>query len=107
MPINRKQSPLRPLPMRITDLQWERLQALRAYDAISIQEHVRRALDEYLDAVEFRRLQTSPSGRRPGDSPAQRGKSPPVEPDEASVQELPQFVTAGAEPTKRRRVVYR
>jgi len=41
-------SELRPLPMRITQLQFERLTQLRADDGIAIQEHVRRALDMYL-----------------------------------------------------------
>ena len=56
MPINpKKTSPLRPLPMRITELQWERLKAARDYDDIAIQEHVRRALDKYLDMLDGRR----------------------------------------------------
>ena len=43
---------LRPLPMRITQMQFERLQALREYDGLAVQEHVRRALDQYLPYAE-------------------------------------------------------
>lgn len=45
-------SELRPLPMRITQLQFERLHAARSRDGLSVQEHVRRALDHYLGKVE-------------------------------------------------------
>ena len=45
-------SDLRPLPMRITNLQFERLQSVRARDGLAIQEHVRRALDIYLAGVD-------------------------------------------------------
>jgi hypothetical protein len=45
-------SDLRPLPMRITKLQFERLQGVRARDGLPIQEHVRRALDIYLAGVD-------------------------------------------------------
>jgi hypothetical protein len=45
-------SDLRPLPMRITKLQFERLQNVRARDGLAIQEHVRRALDIYLAGVD-------------------------------------------------------
>ena len=45
-------SELRPLPMRITQLQFERLHAARARDGLSVQEHVRRALDQYLQKLE-------------------------------------------------------
>lgn len=55
----RKEVPLRPLPMRITPLQFDRLQAARDYDGISVQEHVRRALDFYLNALEISVLRTS------------------------------------------------
>lgn len=47
-------SNLRPLPMRITQLQFEKLQALRADDGIAVQEHVRRAIDMYLADKEAR-----------------------------------------------------
>lgn len=45
-------SELRPLPMRITQLQFERLHGARARDGLSVQEHVRRALDVYLGKIE-------------------------------------------------------
>jgi hypothetical protein len=38
--------------MRITQLQFERLQNVRARDGLAIQEHVRRALDIYLAGVD-------------------------------------------------------
>jgi len=47
---------LRPLPMRITQRQYDRLTAHRARDHISIQEHVRRALDNYLDLLDRKSL---------------------------------------------------
>jgi len=74
MPINpKKTSPLRPLPMRITELQWERLKAARDYDDIAIQEHVRRALDKYLDGLDTRRSRAT--------------YTPPL-----AIEELPDFV---------------
>ena len=45
-------SDLRPLPMRVTQHQFERLQGARERDGLSVQEHVRRALDFYLDRLE-------------------------------------------------------
>jgi len=45
-------SELRPLPMRISQLQFERLQSARGRDGLSVQEHVRRALDHYLAKIE-------------------------------------------------------
>jgi len=48
MPINRKEVRLRPLPLRVTPRQFECLVALRSHDSLSIQEHVRRAIDAYL-----------------------------------------------------------
>jgi len=53
-------SDLRPLPMRISQLQFERLQAARARDGLAIQEHVRRALDFYLKSVEKEHLKAAP-----------------------------------------------
>lgn len=54
----------RPLPMRITHKQYERLQAARDYDHLSIQEHVRRSLDFYLDFLEKKQGRT-PSLKSP------------------------------------------
>lgn len=45
-------SELTPLPMRISQLQVERLRAARNRDGLNIQEHVRRALDLYLAKIE-------------------------------------------------------
>lgn len=58
--------------MRITEMQFERLNAVRLRDGLGIQEHVRRALDIYLAGME---AQTA-SPEKPADSPA---SSPPVQ----------------------------
>lgn len=47
-------SELRPLPMRVTQVQFERLQRLRKVDGLAIQEHVRRSIDDYLERKEAR-----------------------------------------------------
>lgn len=47
---------LRPLPMRIPQRTYQRLVAHRAIDSITIQEHVRRALSEYLDNLDLKLL---------------------------------------------------
>ena len=52
MPKNPGPTALRPLPIRVTQLQFTRLQALRDYDDLAVQEHIRRAIDEYLRRVE-------------------------------------------------------
>jgi hypothetical protein len=53
MAVNQKKTaPLRPLPMRVTPKQFERLHQARERDLISVQEHVRRALDAYLDMLD-------------------------------------------------------
>lgn len=59
MPSTTQQN-LRPLPMRITQKQYERLQQARANDQIAIQEHVRRALDNYLDLLDRKQARTAP-----------------------------------------------
>ena len=41
-----------PLPMRVAALQKTRLDAVRTRTGIAVQEHVRRAIDLYLDVVE-------------------------------------------------------
>jgi predicted DNA-binding protein len=43
---------LHPLPTRVSKLAIARLNALRDHDGMTIQEHVRRAVDDYLDRVE-------------------------------------------------------
>jgi hypothetical protein len=45
---NYHRSDLHPLPMRVSRLQIERLRDLRAKDGLSVQEHVRRSIDQYL-----------------------------------------------------------
>ena len=47
--------------MRISQLQFERLQAVRARDGLAIQEHVRRALDQYLRQVEKDAMKQAPA----------------------------------------------
>jgi hypothetical protein len=59
-PKNTHRSDLRPLPMRITKLQFQRLQSVRARDGLAIQEHVRRALDIYLAGVDAQAEEESP-----------------------------------------------
>lgn len=41
-----------PMAVRVTKLQSQRLGALRNADGMSAQEHIRRALDEYIDRKE-------------------------------------------------------
>lgn len=79
MPVNRKQSPLKPLPMRVTVKQFERLHAARSRDEISVQEHVRRALDLYLAKIEREALASRPSDQGDVQPPAAeitRGQPP-------------------------------
>jgi len=55
MSVNRAttfKSELTPLPMRVTQLQAERLREARNRDGLSVQEHVRRSLDIYLNKIE-------------------------------------------------------
>jgi hypothetical protein len=53
-PAGRKaQEALRPLPMRISERSYQRLEALRAADDLTIQEHVRRGIDYYLEHAEI------------------------------------------------------
>lgn len=49
---NSRKGELRPLPMRITQLQFERLDGARQRDGLAMQEHVRRALDYYLQMLD-------------------------------------------------------
>jgi hypothetical protein len=48
---NYHRSDLHPLPMRVSRLQIERLRELRAKDGLSVQEHVRRSIDQYLETL--------------------------------------------------------
>jgi len=49
---NVRRSELKALPMRISQLQFDRLANLRDRDGLSMQEHVRRAIDAYLPRLE-------------------------------------------------------
>lgn len=53
VPAGRPRRELRPLPMRISQMSYERLEALRALDDLTVQEHVRRAIDYYLEHAEL------------------------------------------------------
>ena len=89
----------RPLPMRITHRQYERLQLSRDHDHLAIQEHVRRALDFYLDDLE-RRQGRSPSLKSP--EPAKAEASPPP----AAVPES-QLPVAATKSNSKKKLVYR
>ena len=47
------QEALRPLPVRISERSYQRLVALREADDLTIQEHVRRGIDYYLEHAEI------------------------------------------------------
>jgi hypothetical protein len=55
---------LRPLPIRVTQYQFVKLHALRAHDDLAVQEHVRRAIDGYLDVMLAKYNLTPPSPSR-------------------------------------------
>ena len=76
-------SELRPLPMRITRLQYERLVEARARDGMAVQEHVRRALDFYLAKVE-REAERKQAAESPPDEPA----PPPFNGDGGEIHRL-------------------
>ena len=98
MPIYPKHTaPLVSLPMRITQMQRARLEAARDHDHIAIQEHVRRALDKYLDAVEKRRALEPP--------PAGPAELPDFIRDAPTIQQAREH--SGVNPAGRRKVVYR
>jgi len=52
LPGPRPQDHLRPLPMRVSQRSYDRLNAVRSIDGNSVQEHIRRGIDYYLDHVE-------------------------------------------------------
>lgn len=61
---------MRPIAMRLTGPQYEKLVRMRAADGLSLQEHARRAIDFYLAANESRAAGTAlppglPSTRKP------------------------------------------
>lgn len=78
---------LRPLPMRITPIQYTRLQNARIADGRTIQEHIRKALDLYLDGLDRATARANgatavPAAASPIPMPAQvpapvSGKIPP------------------------------
>lgn len=70
---------LRPLPMRVTPVQYERLNAVRLRDGLSVQEHVRRALDVYLAGVERALSRSSQPSEVPA-APAPAGPASPAKP---------------------------
>jgi hypothetical protein len=92
---------LRPLPMRITPLQYERLLAARIKDGRTIQEHVRKSLDLYLDGLDRQAARTNggtvPTPQRPPEPPSDRPKVGAV------VQRAVAKAKRGAPPTVRQR----
>ena len=84
MPVNRKEVRLKTLPLRITPRQFDRLVAARARDALAIQEHVRRGIDFYLDALEKRvakeAQEDSPPPPVAQNTPPKEGPSPAARP---------------------------
>lgn len=97
-----KTTPLKPLPMRVTERQYERLKAQRAKDGYTVQELVRRALDYFLDAVEQEDLASRPAV--PGD----------VKPSKAAISRQASQTAKVAKPTGKRvrsqpsaKVIYR
>ncbi len=85
---------LRPLPLRITQRQYDRLVARRAFDQLSIQEHVRRALDVYLDGL--------------GDPPApQRKRKASPAPEPSAPAGAPDAETPAAAEASRPKMVMR
>lgn len=66
-PSSQYRSDLRPLPMRVTPQQYDRLRSARDRDGLSVAEHVRRALDFYLARIEGSPLPSADAGLPPGD----------------------------------------
>lgn len=90
-PVGRSRQDLHPLPMRVSKLAIPRLEALRKADGVSIQEHVRRAIDEYLERTEARYASSPTLAPQPKPAaPAPQAKpaaAPPASPY-ASVRSL-------------------
>jgi hypothetical protein len=74
---------LRPLPLRVATSQYQRLSAARNRTGISIQEHVRRAIDVYLAIIEKEAIEL---GMMPMPTPA------PAEPTQAQPQKNPRVM---------------
>lgn len=94
----------RPLPMRITQKQYERLHAARDNDHLAIQEHVRRALDYYLDY-----LDAKGSIKVVGAAPPPADSSRPRPLDGSGDKPLPPQAPASIQPgsVSKRKLVYR
>jgi hypothetical protein len=69
--------------MRITERQYQRMQAHRSIDGLAIQEHVRRALDLYLDVLDRKRERELVE---PPKKPALQVGSPPAAHANAKLQ---------------------
>lgn len=97
-PIARKDVKLKPLPLRLSTTQFERLVSLRARDGMAIQEHVRRAVDVYLDQQDKRQARATPPADAVihGAGPIERAYQAPQpgEPTEPADIPLPTAVTA-------------
>ena len=80
MPINLKETKLRPLPLRVTPLQRVKLVQLRAKDSLSLQEHIRRAIDMYLEAQDrkAKREASTPSEIIHGAGPIEQAYQAPT-----------------------------
>lgn len=74
--------------MRITQKQYDRLHAAREADHISIQEHVRRALDYYLDGLDRKGRQMAsydPPPKQAEDMPPHPAPMAPASSDAGSI----------------------
>jgi hypothetical protein len=76
-----------PLPMRVAKTQIVRLDEARTRTGISIQEHVRRAIDMYLDSIEAKALEL---GLLKLSVPTGNPKAAPHRPQTASAVRRPQ-----------------
>src|SRR4029077_14058345 len=89
MPFQQKPATLRPLPTRVTPRQYDRLMIHRSRDHLSIQEHVRRALDMYLESLDKRWEReislSSPVALEPK-AAASKGQKSPGLPQKANLQ---------------------
>lgn len=68
---------LRPLPLRVSESQYERLGKARFRTGISIQEHVRRGIDVYLAIIEKEAVELGYMI----DPRSDQGPQPPQRPD--------------------------
>jgi len=75
-----------PLPMRVAKVQVVRLDEARTRTGISIQEHVRRAIDMYLDVIERQAMEL---GLLKLSVPTGKPKATPVRPATAAAVRRP------------------